>query len=117
MARRDDYRGTPRYCVMCKNEIPVERKRDAVTCSPECTTARKNWGRSRLDAVECRYCNRPSTPEERVRYGMWKKWEKKNTGNEVFDEGVLEVNRLTRENDRLKKRLAELEASLVATTV
>jgi len=95
---------------MCGNEIPAERKWDAVTCSTECTKARKDFGRSRRDQTECRYCNRPSTPEERVRFGMWKKWEKKNQGDEQFAAQVLETTRLVRENGRLKQRIAELEA-------
>jgi hypothetical protein len=111
MARQDHYRGVVRHCVMCGNEIPTERKWDAVTCSPECTKARRNYGRSRKDQAECRYCNRPSTPEERALFGMWRKWQKKGMADETFAAQVIETTRLVRENERLKRRLAELQSA------
>jgi hypothetical protein len=77
MARTDAYRGTTMNCVVCKNPIPSTRKWDSVTCTPECTKARKDYGRSRQDQTECRYCLRPSTPEERTRYLAWRRAEKK----------------------------------------
>jgi predicted nucleic acid-binding Zn ribbon protein len=77
MARRDDYRGNVMRCVVCATPIPSTRKWDAITCSKECTAARKNYGRSRKDQTECRYCQRPSTPEERTRYLAWRRAEKK----------------------------------------
>jgi hypothetical protein len=109
--RTDHYRGTKRFCVMCKSEIPPERKWDAITCGPECTKMRKQYGRSRRDQHQCRYCLHPSTPEDRVRFNMWRKWEKKGMAEEQFAAQVLEVNRLVRENERLKRRLAELESA------
>jgi hypothetical protein len=63
---------------MCPNFIPSDRHKKAVTCSEECAQARKDWNRSRQDATECRYCERPSTPEERTRYKRWRKWEENN---------------------------------------
>ena len=113
MARTDYYRDVTRHCVMCGKDIPAERKWDAVTCSPECTKARKNYGRSRRDQNFCRYCNRPSTPEERTLFAMWKKWERSNAGNEEFAAQLLDITRLVRENERLKRRLAEVEAGTV----
>ena len=95
---------------MCQTEIPASRKSDAITCSTECTRKRRDYIRSKMDAEECRYCRRPSSPEERARFNMWSKWEKKNGGNEEFSAQVLEVNRLVRENAKLNQRLAELEA-------
>jgi len=77
VARKDDYRNVERYCVVCRNPIPAERKWDAITCSKECTKTRKDYGRSRKDQVECRYCLRPSSPEERARYLAWRRAEKK----------------------------------------
>lgn len=109
MARADYFTNVVRHCVMCANDIPPERKADAITCSPECTKARKNFLRSKIDARECRYCYHPSTIEERLRYGRWRKWEKANKDDEQFVAQVLETTRLVRENDRLKRRLAELE--------
>ena len=108
--RTDHFRGVTRHCVMCGKPIPADRKSDAVTCSPEHTKQRKDFLRSKIDAKECRYCNRPSTPEERVRYGMWRRWEKKGMANEQFAAQVLETTRLVRENERLKRRLGELDA-------
>lgn len=108
MARTDHYRGVKRFCVMCQSEIPADRKWDAVTCSPECTQARKQYGRSRKDQAACRYCLKPSTPEDRERYKAWSKWEKEHAGDEEFSTNLKLVN-LTRENKSLKKRLAELE--------
>ena len=104
MARKDDFRSTPRFCVMCQNPIPPERKWDAITCSKECTKRRKDFGRSRLDAMECRYCRRPSTPEERARYAAWRRWEKAGQGDETTAAALL------RENVRLKHKLAELQS-------
>jgi len=77
MARKDDYRNTQMKCVVCTKPIPSTRKWDAVTCSPECTKARKDYGRSRKDQLECRYCQRPSTPEERALYMAWRRGMKK----------------------------------------
>ena len=76
MARKDSYSQNQMHCVNCTEPIPSTRKWDAITCSPACTKARKDYGRSRQDQRECRYCLRPSTPEERARYKAWRKWEK-----------------------------------------
>jgi predicted nucleic acid-binding Zn ribbon protein len=86
MARKDDFRGNTMRCVVCTNPIPPERKWDAITCSKECTKARRDFGRSRKDMIECRYCMRPSTPEERARYLAWRRAERKST-KETTDEG------------------------------
>jgi hypothetical protein len=77
MSRRDDFRNVERYCIVCRSPIPQERKSDAITCSKECTKKRKDFSRSKLDAKACRYCLRPSTPEERTRYLAWRRAEKK----------------------------------------
>ena len=104
MARKDDYRGVERFCVMCKNVIPPDRKWDAVTCGPACTKTRKDFGRSRKDQLECRYCLRPSTPEERARYQAWRRWERAGQGDEKSAASLL------RQVQKLTRRLAELEA-------
>jgi hypothetical protein len=103
MARTDAYRNVKRWCVMCQNEIPADRKWDAITCSPECTKARKDYGRSRKDQTECRYCLRPSTPEERARYSAWRRWEKAGIKEEQSAATLL------REVERLKRKLNEYE--------
>lgn len=89
MARRDDYKDRVLTCVMCSKPIPPGRKWDAVTCSPECSKDRKNYGRSRKDQTQCRYCLRPSTPEERAHYHRWKKYEQSVV--ELLKEGVKRI--------------------------
>lgn len=130
MARTDHYRGADRWCVMCRKPIPAERKSDAVTCSPECTQARRNFGRSRKDQTECRYCFRPSTPEERGRYKVWRKFEQEMADNpqvaarvrakwehKAMEDPQLAGKVLDRalegEITRLKRRVAELEPGTV----
>jgi hypothetical protein len=93
---------------MCTTVIPLERKSDAITCSKECTKKRKDFLRSKVDARECRYCNKPSTPEDRTLFSMWKKAMKKGMNDEQFVAQVIETTRLVHENERLKRRLAEL---------
>ena len=111
MARTDAYRGVERFCLMCRNPIPHERKSDAITCSKECTKKRRDFLRSKTDAVECRYCNKPSTPEDRTLFSMWKKAMKSSMGDESFAIQVQDITRLARENERLKRRVDELQAS------
>jgi len=86
MARKDSFTGIRMKCVVCTNPIPPERKWDSVTCSKECTKIRKDFGRSRKDQVQCRYCLRPSTPEERAQFQAWRRAQKKlakETGDAV----------------------------------
>lgn len=75
---RTDISNFTMHCVVCQKPIPADRKWDAVTCSPACTKQRKDYGRARIDQRVCRYCLKPSTPEERQRYLAWRRWEKKN---------------------------------------
>jgi predicted nucleic acid-binding Zn ribbon protein len=109
MARTDAYRDVERWCVMCQKPIPADRKWDAVTCGKECSKKRKDYGRSRKDQTTCRYCNKPSTPEDRVLFGAWRKAQRKGMTDEEFIAQVLEVTRLVHDNERLKRKLAELE--------
>ena len=105
MPRSDAFLGVKRFCVMCQKEIPADRKWDSVTCGPVCSKSRKDYGRSRRDQVECRYCLKPSTPEERTRYHAWRMWEKN---------GIKEENsnaKLLREIERLKRKLAGKEVN------
>lgn len=100
--RKDDFSGVSMHCVVCQEPIPATRKWDAVTCSPQCSKTRKNYGRSRQDQRECRYCLRPSTFEERARYQAWRRWEKAGVNEEQSSAKLL------REVERLKRKLAEL---------
>jgi len=65
-------------CVMCPNKIPRDRAtRKFVTCSAECAAKRERWIKGRLDATHCRYCMRPSTPDERAAFKRFRAWERK----------------------------------------
>jgi hypothetical protein len=44
---------------------------------------------------------------------MWRKWQNKGLADEQFAAQVLATTRLVRENERLKRRLAELQAGTV----
>jgi len=102
--RKDDFSEAKMHCIVCMNEIPPERKSDLVTCSKECTARRKNFLRSKVDQKACRYCFSPSTPEERVRYQAWRRWEKAGQNDEKSAVSLL------REVERLKRKLAEMAA-------
>jgi predicted nucleic acid-binding Zn ribbon protein len=106
--RKDNYRGVTMHCVVCTNPIPVGRKWDSATCSKQCSKKRKDFGRSRRDQLECRYCLKPSTPEDRALYSAWKKAMKKGLNDEQFVANIAEITRIAQENERLKRRLAEL---------
>jgi hypothetical protein len=84
VSRTDDYSGARMHCVVCKNEIPPERRWDAICCSPECTKKRKDYGRSRRDQVVCRYCYKPSTPEQRKSYQQWRRRPQNPEDEELF---------------------------------
>jgi predicted nucleic acid-binding Zn ribbon protein len=67
------------HCIMCKNPIPPERlSRLGVTCSDACKKARKDYLKNRIENKHCRYCHKPSTPEQRKRFQRWVRWEEKN---------------------------------------
>lgn len=62
------------YCCVCKtNEISPERiNHGAVTCSKECAQKLRGIRRRLADRIKCRYCNAPSTPEERKAFRKWR---------------------------------------------
>lgn len=61
------------HCVMCPNEIPAERRRfKAVTCSQECADEWDKKKRERKDVQVCRLCKKPSTPEDRALYKLFR---------------------------------------------
>jgi hypothetical protein len=75
---RANYDELPLYCLMCTALVPDERRRfKAITCSEACATLRKNMIRSRADKGACRYCRKPSTPEQRAAFLRFSKLEKK----------------------------------------
>lgn len=67
------------FCVVCGDDVPPDRvKKRAITCKKECATTRRNYLRSRVDQVKCRYCMQPASPEEAGRFRRWRKWEALN---------------------------------------
>ncbi len=62
------------HCVVCAEAIPPARVlKKSVTCSNAHGNILKNERRRRRDMERCRYCNRPSTPEERAEFAAWRK--------------------------------------------
>lgn len=67
------------FCVMCQEPIPAERiTRLTVTCSDLCKKRRKDFLKARVEMKHCRYCHKPSTPEQRKRFQRWVRAEEKN---------------------------------------
>jgi hypothetical protein len=65
------------YCVQDGQPIPIERlKLGAVTCSKACEKARGRQRMLLMEQKECKYCRRPSTPEERESFKAWRAWVK-----------------------------------------
>lgn len=61
------------FCVACGDKVPADRvARGATTCKKACATKRKNMLRSQRDAKSCRYCRKPSTPEERRAFNRFR---------------------------------------------
>ena len=62
------------YCVVCGEDIPADRVlRRAVTCTKTHANFLKNERRKLRDLGRCRFCGRPSTPEERAQFAAWRK--------------------------------------------
>lgn len=75
---RNSYAEVDFRCVVCTNPIPADRlKYGAITCSPEHGKIREAAIRAGKDTKECRYCRKPSTPEDRAAYQRFRKFEKK----------------------------------------
>ena len=73
MARKDEFHEIHTHCVMCGELMPLDRPRMAITCSDACKVKRRNYRRSRQDARMCRYCFKPSTPEQRLAFQQWRR--------------------------------------------
>lgn len=66
------------FCVVCTEPIDKQRvSRGAVTCTKECAKVRRDQQRALTDMKECRYCRRPSTPEEREAFKRFRQLEKR----------------------------------------
>lgn len=60
------------FCCICKSPVAEDRiLRQAVTCSKDCANTLKNIRRRKRDQKKCRYCNAPSTPDERKLFKQW----------------------------------------------
>ena len=115
MSRTNEYSGTRMHCVVCKNEIPPERRWDAICCSPECTKKRKEYGRSRRDHVMCRYCYKPSSQEQRKSYQQWRRRPQNPEEEELFrrwreDQAKVEMVETRRANRKAKLEEVEQDA-------
>lgn len=77
MARKT-YDDVKTLCIVCGNAVPTDRiARGGITCSKEHAKLRRAQLQAITDKKECRYCRRPSTPEERVAYARFRTMEKK----------------------------------------
>lgn len=77
MARKT-YDDVKTLCIICGDEIPKDRiMRGAITCSKEHAKLRRAQLAAIVDKKECRYCRRPSTPEERTAYSRFRMLERK----------------------------------------
>lgn len=66
------------HCVVCGDPVPYDRvAQGAITCKKEHGADRANMLRARKDARECRYCHKPSTPEDRTAYIRFRRLERK----------------------------------------
>lgn len=79
------------FCVFDGKPIPAERvKRNAVTCSQGCADAIIRQRMLLMEQSECKYCRRPSTPEERESFKHWRKWVKDQATPEIAKESTDE---------------------------
>lgn len=99
------------YCIFDAKPIPMERlKRNAVTCSNECAKAIERQRMLLMEQTECKYCRRPSTPEERESYKEWRKWLKDQAAAEVTTEAIAEVTETIAEE--VTEKITEKAAAL-----
>ena len=108
MARKDDFKKITPHCVMCGDPIPADRPKMAITCSDACRNDRKNYRRSRQDQRACRYCQHPSTPEQRLAYQRWRRKPQDPEEEERYrlwrlSEVVAERNKSRNENKRVRQ--------------
>jgi hypothetical protein len=70
------YQEESTHCVSCGELVPEARlDRGAITCSDECSKKRRVTVRTREDRKKCRYCRKPSTPEQRRAFKRFAKLE------------------------------------------
>lgn len=91
------------FCVFDGKLIPAERvKRNAVTCSKECAKAIARQRMLLVEQGECKYCRRPSTPEERESYKEWRRWVKEQVTVEDTKEATPESTATEAESDEAR---------------
>ena len=111
--RRDDFHGVLLNCAMCPNKIPNDRPKNAVTCSKECTIARRNYWLSKQDTKMCRYCYKPSTPEQRALFQQWRRRPQNAEEEEQFRLWRIaqtSAAQLKSRRENKRKKLAEADA-------
>ena len=112
MARKDNFHEVTTHCVMCGDPIPHDRPKMALTCSDVCRDRRKNYRRSRQDQRACRYCLRPSTPEQRAAYHQWRRRPQDAEEEEryrLWRIAETSAAQLKSRNENKRKKLAETE--------
>lgn len=67
------------YCVIDRKRIPVERIIGrSVTCCKACQHKLRKIRLAMIESRRCRSCSKPSTPEERVLFRLFKTWAQEN---------------------------------------
>jgi hypothetical protein len=75
---RNTYDDVKMHCIVCTKDIDDDRtRRNHITCSDECRATRRSIQRAKRDAVECRYCKKPSTMEQRAAFTRFRRVENK----------------------------------------
>lgn len=94
--------------------MPPDRPKMAITCSDECSKARKNFRRSRQDSRMCRYCFKPSTPEQRLAFQQWRRRPQDAEEEEryrLWRIAETSAAQLKSRNENKRRKLAEAEAA------
>jgi hypothetical protein len=61
------------FCVIDARLVPPERvRRGCITCCEGCAKRRRKQQMQAIEQAGCKYCRRPATPEERLRYKRWR---------------------------------------------
>ena len=64
------------FCLVCRGEIPPDRLRHnaPVTCgNAACAKELRKRRTAILELNKCRFCGKPSSPEERREFNAWRK--------------------------------------------
>lgn len=108
---RKTYDDVETHCVICKELVPKDRlMRGAITCTKEHAKLRRAQLQAITDKKECRYCRRPSTPEEREAYKRFRKFEQKFSvpGVTALYNAALEVSNEVHESLHTGEKLDDI---------